>query len=46
VRGQVVQNHHLARGRRAGASPCLTQAKNISPLMGPSKSQGAQGPSR
>src|ERR1019366_3066041 len=33
-------------GRRAGASPCLTRAKNISPFMGPSKSQGAQGPSR
>src|SRR5487761_102989 len=32
--------------RKAGASPCSTQAKNISPFMGPSNSQGAQGPSQ
>ena len=32
--------------RNVGAKPCCTQAKNISPVMGPSKSHGAQGPSR
>ena len=44
VRRQVVQDYQIACSQ-GGASPCSTQAKNISPFMGPSNSQGAQGPS-
>ena len=33
-------------GRQGGANPCGSQAKNLSPSRGPSKSPGAQGPSR
>ena len=37
MRGEIVHNHHLARVQ-GGREPCVTQAKSISPFMGPSKS--------